>query len=31
MAILGRLNKAGLLVELRSIYDLKETKEAFQL
>ncbi len=29
--IFGKLDSAGLLVELRSIYDLQETKEAFQL
>lgn len=29
--VLGKLNNAGLLVELRSIYDLQETKQAFQL
>ncbi len=29
--VLGKLNEDGLLVELRSIYDLQETKEAFQL
>lgn len=30
-AVLGKLNNDGLLVELRSIYDLEATKKALQL